>query len=101
MKYQAGQKWDRRKSKRDGQENLETEPNAAGVGVGQQRTSWHRHSWEWDTNKHHAVGPAASRGLLGLSGVEGKELTLGCADFKELKREVYPGVWGSEKKVWK
>lgn len=39
MKYQAGQKWDRRKSKRDGQENLETEPNAAGVGVGQQRMS--------------------------------------------------------------
>lgn len=47
---------------------------------------------------HRAVGPAASRTLLGLSGTGGKEPTLGYADLKELKREMYPGVWSSEKK---
>ena len=42
------------------------------------------------TKKHHTVGPATLRSMLGLSRVGGKEL----------KRGMFLGVWNSGKKVW-
>ena len=56
-------------------------------GVASEREG-HQSSWEPSTSQHHRVGPAVWGTLLGLSSAMGNELTLGCADFKELRREL-------------